>query len=89
LITALQGHATNNLQEVPKGATYEEPLEALEDCFGDQNLVTAYHSQLKPRTQDVSELMQEFAMAIKHLAHHTYSALSKDHIRWEADNSHT
>jgi hypothetical protein len=36
LITALQGRDTDVFHEVPKGATYEETLETLEDRFGDQ-----------------------------------------------------
>jgi hypothetical protein len=41
LINALQGLATDVLYGVPKEATYEEAIEALEGCFGDQNLATA------------------------------------------------
>jgi hypothetical protein len=71
------------LHRVLKGATYEETLEALEDRFGDQHFVDAYHSQLKTRTQGVGELLQEFSTAVERLAHHAYSALCKDHIRRE------
>jgi hypothetical protein len=46
LITVLQGRDTGVLHEVPKGATYEETLETLEDRFGDQHLESAYRSQL-------------------------------------------
>jgi hypothetical protein len=35
MITALQGRATDVLHGVPKGATYEKPLVALVDRFGD------------------------------------------------------
>jgi hypothetical protein len=44
LIIALQGRATDVLDGVPKGATYQETLEALEDCFRDQHFAAAYHS---------------------------------------------
>jgi hypothetical protein len=53
LITAFQGWATDVLHRVPKGATNEETLEALEDRFRDQHLAVAYCSQLKMRTQGV------------------------------------
>jgi hypothetical protein len=33
LIMALQGWASDMLHKVPRGATYEETLEALVDCF--------------------------------------------------------
>jgi hypothetical protein len=44
LITILQGWATDILCGVPIGVTYEETLDALEDCFGDQYFVAAYRS---------------------------------------------
>jgi hypothetical protein len=44
LITALKGRATDGLHGVPKGATYEETPDALEDRFGDQHLAAAYRS---------------------------------------------
>jgi hypothetical protein len=44
LITTLQGEATNVLRGVPNVTIYEETLEALEDCFRDQHLATAYRS---------------------------------------------
>jgi hypothetical protein len=86
LITALQGHATDMVHSVMKGATYEETLEALEDCFRDQNLAAAYRSQLNMRTQGVRESLLEFATAVKQLAYHTYPALPKDHIRRGAED---
>jgi hypothetical protein len=45
LITTLKHHATDMLQGVLKGRTYEETLDALEDCFRDQPLAAAYRSQ--------------------------------------------
>jgi hypothetical protein len=80
LITALQDRATDMLQGVPKGVTYEETLEALEDIFGDQHLAALYRSQLKSRTQGVGQSLQEFATAIEQLAHQAYPALFKDYI---------
>jgi hypothetical protein len=47
LITAMQGRATDVLNGVPRGATYEDTLEALEDRFGDQHLATVYRNQQK------------------------------------------
>jgi hypothetical protein len=54
-ITALQGRATDALHRIPKGATYEETLQALEDRFGDQHFAAAYRSQLKTRTHRAGE----------------------------------
>jgi hypothetical protein len=51
LIAALQGRACDVLHGVPRGSTYDETIEALEDRFGGQHLAAAYRSQLKTRTQ--------------------------------------
>jgi hypothetical protein len=51
LPTTLQGWASDIPHGVHEGAIYEETAGALEDQFGDQHLVAAYHSQLKTRTQ--------------------------------------
>jgi hypothetical protein len=75
LITVLQGQTTSMLHGVPKGATCEETLKALEESFGDQHLAAAYCSQLKTRTQGVRESLQEFVTAIEQHAHHPYPAL--------------
>jgi hypothetical protein len=72
------------LHRVPKGTTYEETLEALEDHIEDQHLAATYPSQLKTRTLGVGESLQEFATAVEQLAHCTYPALPEDHIRREA-----
>jgi hypothetical protein len=69
LIAALHGRATDVLHEDPKGETFDETLEALEDRFGDQHLAAAYRSQLKIRTQGFGESFQEFVTAVKQLAH--------------------
>jgi hypothetical protein len=84
LITALQGWATDVLHGIPKGASYEETLQAMEDRFGDQHFAAACRSQLEVRTQRDGESLQEFAMAIKQLAHCAYPTLPEDHIRREA-----
>jgi hypothetical protein len=72
------------LHGVPKEETYEETSEALKDCFEDQHLATVYHSQLKMWTQGVGESLQEFAPAVKQMAHRAYTTLPEDHIRREA-----
>jgi hypothetical protein len=81
LIAALQCRATDVLHGVPKGATYNETLESLEDRFGDQHLAAAYCSQQKLRNQGVGEFLQEFATAVEQLAHRTYPALPEDYIK--------
>jgi hypothetical protein len=58
LITALEGRATDALHGISKGATYEEILQALEDCFGEELFAAAYRSQLKVRTQKAGESLQ-------------------------------
>jgi hypothetical protein len=84
LIAALQGRACDVLHGVPRGATYEETIEALEDRFGDQHLAAAYRSQLKTRTQKAGESLQEFATAIEQLFLRAYPGLPEDHVRKEA-----
>jgi hypothetical protein len=77
------------LHGVPRGATYEETIEALEDRFGDQHLAAIYRSQLKTLTQKAGESLQEFATAIEQLAHRAYFALPEDHVRKEAGRAFT
>jgi hypothetical protein len=72
LCSTVSLRAFDVLHIVLKRATYEETIEAHEDCFGDQHLATTYCSRLKTRTQCVGEPVQEFATAIEQLAHHTY-----------------
>jgi hypothetical protein len=84
MITAFQGWATDVIQEIPKGATYEETLEAVQDHIRDQYLAAAYCSQLKTRIQGEGESLQEFPTAVELLAHRAYTALPEDHIRKEA-----
>jgi hypothetical protein len=89
LIAALQGRACDVLHGVPRGAAYEETIEALEDCFRDQHLAAAYCSQLKMRTQKPGDSLQEFTIAIEQLAHRAYPALPEDHVRKEAGRAFT
>jgi hypothetical protein len=89
LIAALQGRACDVLHGVPRGATYEETIEALEDGFEDQHLAAAYRSQLKTQTQKPGESLQESATAIEQLAHRAYPALPEDHVRKEAGRAFT
>jgi hypothetical protein len=84
LITALEGRATDMLHGIPKGATYEEILQALEDCFGDEHFAAAYRSQLKVRTQKAGESLQDFATAIQQLVRRAYPASPEENIRREA-----
>jgi hypothetical protein len=58
LITVLQSQVSEVLHGISKGATYEQILEALEDCFGVQYLAAAYRSQLKSRNEGVRESSQ-------------------------------
>jgi hypothetical protein len=84
LITAFDGRATDVLHEVPKGANYEEILEALEDRFVDQHLAAACRNQLKSKNQGVGESLQEFVTTVEQLAHRAFPSLPEDHIRREA-----
>jgi hypothetical protein len=52
LITTLQGRATDVLHGVPKEATYEKTLEALEDLFRDQHLAAAFNQNQGPRESE-------------------------------------
>jgi hypothetical protein len=50
------------LHSVPTEATYEDIFEALKDSYADIKTVMAYRSQLKARTEDNGETLQEFAV---------------------------
>jgi hypothetical protein len=80
----LHARATDVLHGVPKRATYEETLEALEDRFGNQLMAAAYRSHIKARIQCVGESLQEFTTAVEQVDHRAYSALPEGHIRKEA-----
>jgi hypothetical protein len=47
MLTTQQGQILDVVHGVPKGATHEETTGATEDQFGDQQLATGYHSQLR------------------------------------------
>jgi hypothetical protein len=64
------------LNGIPKGATYEETLQALEDRFGDRQFAAYYSSHLKARTHRAGESLQ--------LAHRAYRTQPEEHIRREA-----
>jgi hypothetical protein len=78
-LTTQKGWASDVLHGVPKEVTQEETIEAPQDCFGDQHLVTAYHSHLKSRAQCVRKSLQELATAVEELTHCTLPALPENH----------
>jgi hypothetical protein len=84
LITALRGRVADVLYGIPKGSTYEEILETLEDRFGDRHLAVVSRYELKTRTQRDGESLQDFATAIEQLVHRACPALPEDHTRREA-----
>jgi hypothetical protein len=79
LITVLQSRPNDVLHGIPKGATYEETLQALEDRFGDQEFSATYRRQV--RTQRAGEFLQKFVTVIEQLAHPT---LHEKHVSREA-----
>lgn len=79
MLTTPKDWASDVLHEVPKEVTYKKTTEALVDCFGDQLLVTAYHSQLKTRIQSVGKSLQELATAVEEFTHHALPALRDNH----------
>jgi hypothetical protein len=50
-LNGLMGQATNILHGDPKGAMYKETNGSPENRYGDQHLVTAYHTLLKMQTK--------------------------------------
>jgi hypothetical protein len=77
LITTVQSRATDLLHGGPKGATYKESLEALEDRFGDQHLAAANRSQLK---QGCRRILPRICHNRRTAAHRAYPALPEDHM---------
>jgi hypothetical protein len=69
------------LHGIPKGATYEKILQALQDYFGEELHAAAYLSQLKVRTHKAGESLQDFATATQQLAHRAYPALPEEHVK--------
>jgi hypothetical protein len=72
LIAALNELAAKILHRVFPGATYDEVTKAFEKPYGNYHLETAFHSQLKRRTQLVRESLQEFSAATDHLANRAH-----------------
>jgi hypothetical protein len=81
LITALQGRAAGVLHDIPKSATYEETLHALENRFWDQHFAAAYCSQLKAKKQRAGESLRDFVTTIERLAYRACPTLPEEHIR--------
>jgi hypothetical protein len=77
MIAILNEPAAYILHGVPTGATYVEVTEALGNRYSDHHLKAAFHSQLKRKTQFISKFLQEFAIAIDHLAHRNHAELPK------------
>jgi hypothetical protein len=75
LLTTLQGWASDVLHGDPSGATYKETIWSLEDRFGNQHLVTLYRTQMKTRTQIITDPLPEFATVIKQLTCRAFPAL--------------
>jgi hypothetical protein len=82
--TTLQDRATNILHEAPIGATYENTLGALVNLFWEQQLAAAHCSQLKTRTHDVGDPLQEYPTAVEQLVPRYSLVLPEDYIRREA-----
>jgi hypothetical protein len=59
---------------MPAKATYEDITGALRDRFGDHKLTATYRAQLKAKVQTSAETLQEFAVAVKQLAHEPLSS---------------
>jgi hypothetical protein len=84
LIAALNEPAAHILYDVPTGVMYEEVTVALENRYSDHHLDEAFHTQLKRRTQLVSEFLQEFVAIIDDLAYCAHVDLPKRNISREA-----
>jgi cell fate (sporulation/competence/biofilm development) regulator YmcA (YheA/YmcA/DUF963 family) len=63
-----------------KIATNEETIGALEDRFGDKQLVAQYRNQLKTRNQILSVFVHEFISVIKVFTNRAIPALHEDHF---------
>jgi hypothetical protein len=87
LITALQIRDAYVLHGISKGATYEETLEALEDCFGDQYLAGAYPGQLKCDGPGCRRIPAIICHSRRTADPSAYLALPEDHIGREAGKS--
>jgi hypothetical protein len=87
LLSTLRGKAADIVHTVPPEATYKAIVGALQDRFGDHQLVAAYRSQLKARMQVGDETLQEFAAAVEQLAHQAFVRLLVTFIQTEAAHS--
>jgi hypothetical protein len=70
---------------MPAGATHEDIVGVLKSRYRDNELATAYRSQLKARIQLSSESLQEFAAAVEQLA---YRALVRLHMDLSRGRQH-
>jgi hypothetical protein len=68
------------LHGVPRGATYEEAIEALEDRTGEQRLAVRRHRQRKKRAQVNGGPWQKFAAFREWFTRHAIPALLKGHV---------
>jgi hypothetical protein len=84
LLSVLQGQAADVLHSVPSEASYEDIAGALRDRFGDHQLAAVYRSHLMARVQTGGKTLQEFAGAVKQLAHRALVGLPEGHIQTEA-----
>jgi hypothetical protein len=66
--SVLQCQAADILHAVPTEATFGDIFRAFRDRFGEQQLATAYRSQLKARVHKIGETLQDFAAGVEKLA---------------------
>jgi hypothetical protein len=85
LIADLNEPAAHILHGIPTGAMYVQVTEALGNRYSDRHLKAAFHSQLRRKTHYVEEFLQEFAIAIDHLAHSNHAELPEKLISKEAN----
>jgi hypothetical protein len=74
VLTTQQDWASDVLHGDPNEVTYKEIIGALEDQFWDWKFALGYRNQLRSWTQDDDEPLQEVAIAIKQVTHHTVPA---------------
>lgn len=65
----IQVLAINVLHIIPTNVMYEDNAEALDGHFGDRPVTVVYHSQLKTRTKQTGESLQDFVFTITQQAH--------------------
>jgi hypothetical protein len=81
VLAAPHSQASDVLHGARKRVTCKESIRALEDRFWDQQLAIGYCSQLKTRTQDNGESLQQFATATEQFIHCAFPALLEDQVR--------